>query len=186
MKTQTAKLKYLRLSPRKVRLVAHSIKGLSVNEAEAQLLMRPNRATQPILKLLRSAVANAKNTKQLDSVNLFVQNVTVDQGSMLKRHMPRAMGRATPIQKKTSHIVLTLVESEKPKASRFEITKPKKEKKKKEIEKMRKERLEQEKKEKAEQKDKTKEELFREKKESKLTKQKETGFAKKVFRRKSI
>ena len=100
MKTQTAQLNHLHMAPRKVRLVAHFIKGLSVNEAEAQLLNNSKRASVPILKLLRSAIANAKNTKQLSADNLIIKEITVNQGPMLKRWMPRAQGRATMIPAK--------------------------------------------------------------------------------------
>jgi len=130
MKEQIAKLRYLRIAPRKVRLVANSIKGLSVNEAEAQLLISPKRASEAILKLLRSAVANAKNN-QLDSNRLFIKEIRVDQGPMLKRYLARAMGRASAVQKKSSHITLVLAESEKLKMLRFKIIKPDKVSKKK-------------------------------------------------------
>ena len=123
MRTQTAKLNYLRISPRKVRLVANMLRGLYVNEAEAQLLISPQKSIGPILKLLRSAVSNGKQ-KQLNPENLFIKEIRVDNGPMLKRFMPRAQGRATMIQKKTSHITLILAESEKPKAMRFKIIKP--------------------------------------------------------------
>lgn len=123
MKTQTAKLNYLRIAPRKVRLIASSIKGLLVSEAEAQLLLSSRKAAEPIVKLLRSAIANAKNSQQLDSAKLFIKEIRVDQGPVLKRFMPRAMGRATSIHKKSSHITLIIAESEKPKESRFKITK---------------------------------------------------------------
>lgn len=126
MKTQTARLKYLHIAPRKARLVASSLKGLSVNEAEAQLLVSPKRAGGPIIKLIRSAVANAKHNNQLNADNLFIKEIRVDQGPMLKRFLPRAMGRATPLQKKSSHITLILAESEKLKAPRFKIVKPEK------------------------------------------------------------
>jgi len=106
----TAKLNYLHIAPRKVRLVASALKGLTVNEAEAQLLFRPQRSSQPLLKLLRSAVANAKNINKLDPGALVVENIQVNQGPMMKRFLPRAMGRATPIQKKMSHVVLVLGE----------------------------------------------------------------------------
>jgi large subunit ribosomal protein L22 len=111
MKTQTAKLRYLHIAPRKVRLVANAIKGLSVNEAEAQLLMSPRRPASDLIKLLRSAVANAKHNAQLSPERLFVKEIRVDQGPMLERYMPRAMGRATAIQKKSSHVTLVLAES---------------------------------------------------------------------------
>jgi len=122
MNTATAKLNYLRMAPRKTRLVANMIKGLSANEAEAQLLLHSKKAGEPILKLLRSAIANAKQ-KNIQLENLFVKEIRVDQGPILKRFMPRAQGRATPIQKKTSHITLILAESEKAKVSRFKIVK---------------------------------------------------------------
>ena len=126
MKTQTTKLRYLRIAPRKVRLVANSIKGLSVNEAEAQLLMSPKRPSFALIKLLRSAVANAKHNSQLSPERLFIKEIRVDQAPMLKRYMPRAMGRASRIQKKGSHIILVLAESEKLRTPRFKIEKPEK------------------------------------------------------------
>ena len=128
----TAKLNHLHIAPRKVRLVAMAIKGLSVNEAEAQLMFRPQRSSKPILALLRSAVANAKNNQKLDSENLYVQSIRVDQGPTMKRSLPRAMGRATPIHKKTSHVSLVLEEKQKTKSSRFNIAIAKKVKKSKE------------------------------------------------------
>lgn len=165
MKTQTARLKYLHIAPRKARLVASSLRGLSVNEAEAQLLISSKRAGEPIIKLLRSAVANAKHNSQLNADNLFIKEIRVDQGPMLKRFLPRAMGRATPLQKKSSHITLVLAESEKLKAPRFKIVKPEKISKKEKIEKIKKE---------------TKET------DTEKTSSKKPGFMKKMFRRKSI
>ncbi len=113
MKTQTAKLKYLKISPRKARLVANLIKGLSTNEAEAQLSILPNRASGPILKLLRSAIANAKNNQKLNPDRLLVKDIRVDIGPRQKRWRTRARGSSSMIEKKTSHITLLLVESEK-------------------------------------------------------------------------
>lgn len=111
------------MAPRKVRLIANIIKGLSVNEAEAQLMVNPQKAGGPILKLLRSAVANGKQ-KELKPENLIVKDIKVDQGPVSKRHMPRAQGRATLILKRSSHITLILAESQNPKISRFKIIKP--------------------------------------------------------------
>lgn len=128
MKTQTAQLNYLRIAPRKTRSVANMIKGLSVNEAEAQLLMHPRRSSEPLLKLLRSAISNSKQ-KEMKTDKLFIKEIRVNQGPVSKRFMPRAQGRAAMIQKKTSHIVLILGESEKTKGSRFNIVKPEKIKK---------------------------------------------------------
>src|SRR6202044_4234810 len=107
MQQQTAKLSYLRIAPRKTRSVADLIRGLSVNDAEAQLLVQRRRPSQALLKLLRSAVANAKNNK-LNADHLFVSEIRVDGGPMLKRSLPRARGSASPIQKKMSHVTITL------------------------------------------------------------------------------
>ena len=128
--TASAILRYLRISPRKVRLVANVVKNLPVNEAEAQLMLHPRRPAATILKLLRSAISNAKN-KKLDESKLVISDIRVDQGPMLKRWIPRAQGRATPIHKNTSHVVITLKEGEKSVQSRFvtEIKKVKKTKK---------------------------------------------------------
>lgn len=135
MSTQLkVKLNYLKIAPRKVRLIADTLKGLSVQEAQAQLLLRPQRSVKPLLKLLNSAVANAKNQKNIDPQKLFISNIRVDGGPILKRFLPRAMGRATPIHKKMSHVTLVLEETEKKYVNRFIITPPpKKEKIKKEI-----------------------------------------------------
>jgi large subunit ribosomal protein L22 len=116
-----AKLNHLHIAPRKVRLVANAIKGLSINEAEAQLLFRPQRSSEPLLKLLRSAIANAKNNQKLNPDTLFVQSIKVDQGPTMKRFLPRAMGRATPIHKKTSHVVIVLGEKTNLAAPKFNI-----------------------------------------------------------------
>ena len=96
------------MAPRKVRLVANLIKGLPVAEAENQLKFFAKRPVVPILKLLKSAVANAERNFNLDKNNLYIFRITVDGGPILKRWLPRAMGRATPIQKKTSHVTLIL------------------------------------------------------------------------------
>jgi large subunit ribosomal protein L22 len=126
MPTQyTAKLSFLRQAPRKVRSVGDLIKGLPVNEAEAQLLAQTRRPSKALLKLLRSAVANAKNNKVHDVQHLFVLSVRVDGGPMLKRMLPRARGSASPIQKKMSHVTLVLGVNENLK-SRFTIVPPKK------------------------------------------------------------
>lgn len=173
MKTQTAKLKYLRIAPRKVQLTANLLRGLSVNEAEAQLLINCKRANPALLKLLRSAVSNAKNTKEMNPDRLFIKEIKVDQGPVLKRHMPRAMGRATLIQKKSSHITLVLAESDKIKAPRFKIVKPEKVSKREEAKIVKKEaKIEKSKNPEIE--------------KEKITKPEQQGFMKKVFRRKSI
>src|SRR5580700_6296207 len=107
MQTQTAQLRYLRIAPRKTRSVADLIRGLSVNDAEAQLTVQRRRPAKALLKLLRSAVANAKNNK-LNVEHLFVKEIRVDGGPMLKRSLPRARGSASPLQKKMSHVTMVL------------------------------------------------------------------------------
>ncbi|MBI3046607.1 MAG: 50S ribosomal protein L22 [Candidatus Harrisonbacteria bacterium] len=124
----TAKLNYLHIAPRKVRLIANALKGLSVNEAEAQLLFRPQRPAKPLLDLLRSAAASAKYNHKLNPDKLIISSIKVDQGPMIKRSLPRAMGRATPLQKKMSHISLILEEKSLVKSPRFNIVITKKEK----------------------------------------------------------
>jgi len=108
----TAKLKHLRISPRKVRLVANLIKGLTVKQAQIQLKFLTKRSSVPILKLLNSAVANAENDGKASKDDLFIQNVIVDAGPTLKRWRARAMGRASSIMKRTSHITLILDQKE--------------------------------------------------------------------------
>jgi len=103
-----AKLRHLRISPRKVRLVANLIRGLDVEEAERQLTFLTKRAARPILSLLNSAVANAGHNANLPKSGLYVASITVEPGPSLKRWRPRAMGRAAPILKRTSHITLFL------------------------------------------------------------------------------
>ncbi|PIR44143.1 50S ribosomal protein L22 [Candidatus Wolfebacteria bacterium CG10_big_fil_rev_8_21_14_0_10_31_9] len=122
MKQQIAKLNYLRIAPRKVRLMASLLRGMSVNEAEAQLITNSKRSSEPLLQLLRSAISNAKNN-QMNLEKLIVKEIRVDGGPMLKRWLPRAQGRATPIQKKSSHISIILEESEKARVPRFKIEK---------------------------------------------------------------
>lgn len=127
MAPATAKLNYLRIAPRKVRSVADLIRGLSVNDAEAQLMVQRRRPAKNLLKLLRSAVANAKNNKH-NPDHLFVSEIRVDGGPMLKRMLPRARGSASPIQKKMSHVTLTLGINEKLAAPKYKIVVPKKSK----------------------------------------------------------
>lgn len=104
----TATLKNLRVSPRKVRLLTDLIKGMTVAEALVQLEYARKHASRPILKLLRSAVANATHNHNLKPETLMVTNAFVDGGAILYRWMPRAMGRATPLRKRTAHITIVL------------------------------------------------------------------------------
>lgn len=106
----TAKLSNLRLSPRKVRLVADLIRGVSVKEARSRLSFLVKKTSLPMLKLLNSAAANAAHNFKLNPDEMYVSGIFVDGGQVLKRTMPRAMGRAYIIRKRTSHINLTLSE----------------------------------------------------------------------------
>lgn len=109
MQYATAKLSSFRMSPRKVRLVAGLIRGKKVDIALAELENRAKRAAPIVGKLLSSAIANAK-VLGMNEKNLFVAEIFVDKGSVLKRSMPRAYGRAFPIHKHTSHITIKLAE----------------------------------------------------------------------------
>ena len=101
-------LKNYRQAPRKVRLVADLIKGKKVEAAKLELSFLPKRAAKPIMDLLDSAIANAKQNFKTDKENLIIKNILVDKGIVLKRFMPRARGSASRINKRTSHVVLTL------------------------------------------------------------------------------
>ncbi|HNQ63865.1 MAG TPA: 50S ribosomal protein L22 [Syntrophorhabdaceae bacterium] len=105
-----ARTRMIRISPRKVRLVGDVIKRKNINDAMGMLMYMPQKAAFILKKLLDSAVANAKQKKYVDVDNLFVKNVLVDGGPVLKRFLPRAMGRATKIRKRTSHITMILDE----------------------------------------------------------------------------
>lgn len=103
-----AHLRYLRISPRKARLVADLVKGKNVKAAENILRSASKRASLPIKKLLLSAVANAKHNFQIDKENLFIKTVYVNSGPTLKRFMPRSRGSASRINKRSSHITIIL------------------------------------------------------------------------------
>ena len=120
----TAKLRHLRIAPRKVRLVADLIRGKRVEEAQNILNFTIKKSVLPILKLLRSAVANAKNSFQLDEANLYISKILVDEGPKYKRWRARARGSAGQIQKKTSHVTIILDEIVK-KAKKVKKLKPK-------------------------------------------------------------
>jgi large subunit ribosomal protein L22 len=103
-----AQAKYVRCAPRKARLVVDHIRGKSVGDARAILTHTPRAAARDVLKLLESAVANAENNHELDADDLVVRKVYVDEGPTLKRYRPRALGRATRIRKRTSHMTIQL------------------------------------------------------------------------------
>lgn len=102
--------KYIRIAPRKVRLVVDLIRGKRVGEALAILKFTPRGASPVVEKVLRSAVANAENNHNLDVDSLIVEEIFVDQGPTLKRFHPRAQGRAYSIFKRTSHITVVVAE----------------------------------------------------------------------------
>ena len=106
-----AKLKYLRIAPRKVRLVADLIRKKKVEEAKTILNFTTKKAAKPLLKLLNAAAADDKHNFQLDPFNLYISKITVDEGQKYKRWMPRERGVATEIQKKTSQVVMILEET---------------------------------------------------------------------------
>ena len=106
----SAKLNNLKIAPRKVRLVAHVIKGMSADAALTELSKQVKRSSEPMSKLLRSAIANAEHNFGLDSSNLFVSSVLVGDGKRLKRWQPRAFGRANQILHRLSNITLVVEE----------------------------------------------------------------------------
>jgi len=107
-----AYLKYTRISPRKVKILADLIRGKKISDAFAILATTPKIGTEPMLKLLKSAVANAENNFSMNVENLVVSKVFATPGPILKRIMPRAQGRAFRIYKRTSHITLAVAEKE--------------------------------------------------------------------------
>ena len=107
-----ANAKFVRISPRKVGVVLDLIRGKDVRYAEAVLKHTPKAACEPLLKLLKSAMANAENNHDMDVSRLYVAACSVSQGPTLKRIRPKDHGRAFRINKKTSHITLVLKEKE--------------------------------------------------------------------------
>ncbi len=117
METSTAKLSNYRQAPRKVRLVADLIRGKSAERAINLLSVLPKRAGEPMMKLVKSAVANAKDASAAD---LFVSSIQVNGGIVFKRMMPRARGRGAQILKRTSHITIGLSKKVAKKAAKAE------------------------------------------------------------------
>ncbi len=104
----TAKSRYVRVAPNKIRQVARHIRGRSAEDARRILQLQIKGAAGPLLKTLDSALANAEHNHELDPDELFVTSAVVDEGPTLKRYQPRAMGRAYRIRKRTSHITVTV------------------------------------------------------------------------------
>jgi ribosomal protein L22 len=107
-----ASAKYVRIAPRKARLIADQVRGLPIEDARSLLRFSTRSAAQDVAKLLDSAAANAENNHDLVADDLKVSEITVNEGPTLKRYRPRALGRATPIHKRTSHIAVALVPEE--------------------------------------------------------------------------
>jgi ribosomal protein L22 len=110
--TVRARAKYVRHAPRKARLVIDHIRGKNVDQARAILAHTPRAASRDVLKLLDSAIANAENNHDLVADDLKIGRAYVDEGPTLKRYRPRALGRATRIRKRTSHMTIELVSKE--------------------------------------------------------------------------
>jgi len=102
--------KYMRISPRKVRLIMDQIRGKKVGESLNMLNFSPKKGAVFLKKLIQSAVANAGEKTDVDIDNLYIKRIFADEGPTLKRYRPRAMGRATRIRKRTSHLTVILEE----------------------------------------------------------------------------
>ena len=107
-----ASARFVRVAPRKVRVVVDLIRGKSVNEALALLKFVPKRASEPVAKVIASAAANAEHNFNLNKDNLIISQAYVDQGPTLKRYHPRQRDQAFPILKRTSHITVVVKEKE--------------------------------------------------------------------------
>lgn len=106
----TAKAKFIRMSPRKVRLVIDMIRGKKAGDALDILNFSTRWAKEPALRVLKSAIANAEHNFKLQKDNLYIKTIKADGGPMMKRWSPRAFGRAAPVRKRTSHITIVLDE----------------------------------------------------------------------------
>jgi large subunit ribosomal protein L22 len=120
--------KYIRISPRKARTVIALVKGRDVNESMGILKASNNRASSLIIKLLKSAVANAKRFPNIDEADLYISDIYADGGPVLKRFRAEAMGRASVLRKPTSHIIVVLDTEVTPDKSRKKPLKLSKEK----------------------------------------------------------
>ena len=105
-----AQIKYIRMTPRKMRVVADQVRGKGIQSAIDYLSFCRRRAALPLIKLLKSALTNADRKGGIDLDNLYVKEITVDKGPTMRRWMPRARGMATQILKRTSHVKVVLDE----------------------------------------------------------------------------
>lgn len=106
-----AQARFVRVTPRKARRVVDLIRGLPADEAQAVLRFAPQAASEPVGKVLASAIANAEHNDKLDRETLVVERVWVDEGPTLKRIRPRGFGRAFRVTKRTSHITVVVAEN---------------------------------------------------------------------------
>jgi large subunit ribosomal protein L22 len=172
----TAKLSYLRIAPRKVRIVADLVRRKSVEEAQTILNFTTKKAAPILLKLLKQAVANAKTSFQLEEKNLYISKILINEGSKYKRWRPRARGMAAPIQKRTSHVTIVLDEV---------VKKPKKTKKLKKAEEVRPEPVEKKEVKEAPKTEKPKPKPEREERKPVIEKGKSASW-RRIFRRKAF
>jgi len=119
-------LNNLRTAPRKVRLVADLIRSKNVQQARYLLSFTVNKSSEPMIKLLNSAVASALNNFKLEEPNLYISKITVDEGPKLKRWHPMSRGRAYPIMKRTSNITLVLSDKNEEKGDKKKVIKQEK------------------------------------------------------------
>jgi len=173
-----AQLKFLKISPRKVRAVLDQVRYLSIAQIEAQLLISKKRAAKPILKLFLSALANAQNSYSFRKEDLLLKRIEANEGPTLHRWFPRAFGRAAPIRKRSTH--LTIILEPKKGAAPIKKTSGRQETKKEKVEEIKK--ITDYEKDKKINKQKTE----NKKEKSERSKGPRKGFMKKIFSRKSI
>jgi large subunit ribosomal protein L22 len=124
--TESAKLvkasaRHLHIAPRKMRLVTNLVNGMNAMDALVQLQHANKKASPMLIKLLQSAIANAKNNFSLEPEHLYIKSITADMGKVMKRYFPRARGSAFTIRRKMSHINLVLEERKQRKASKVKL-----------------------------------------------------------------
>ena len=117
-----ASARQLHIAPRKMRLVTNLVKGMNALDALVQLQHANKKAAPMLIKLIQSAIANAKNNFSLDTDHLYIKNISADQGNVMKRYFPRARGSAFVIRRKMSHVNIVLEERKKGKASKVKAT----------------------------------------------------------------
>ena len=119
-----ASAKYVRMSPKKLRYVLDLIRGMDVAQARDQLKFIKRRASGNILKLVNSAIANAKHNFELEAENLYIKEITADKGPTLRRWRARAFGRAAPLRKRSTHLVVILEDKKKSSIKKRKVALP--------------------------------------------------------------